>query len=867
MPSTQLVTRFARCRVRVVSCSYYHSIVATGDPAAGDVTYETYSFGRNDFGQLGHNDTTEKKFPHPITQLKGQRVVSLACGQYHSCVVTAEGRLMACGKNDYGQVGVESSDSVKRLIAVGGGLEGEIVSEVRCGYYHTLALTTHGPYSFGRNDYGQLGHSPTPRLPTPTPIPNLNSTITRIAAGCYHSVFAEAGGRVWVCGRNNHGQLGVGDCMERHEVTHIDTFVGKYISHIAAGFYHTIILTGADENVTNLSSQDSQSFSSQKVLSMPCMRWNDLALDPLSAMSPVIPAKNANNNENSTLDAALEDESRQSSPRPPFYDEAPISNASLAAPRNAPLSFPEEEDGKSLYSLTSTTPLPFDDQTLGTLGTHPTNAGQTNQDILESAHGSSLFEHDGSCRQDKAALFLLAHMERLSSSLIPSNEDFPVVGLSASTPELNATFNNLVSYNTSKELYCVDVHPSTFHLLHSLIQSLHSPLFSCTLLLEENRSYLILACLRILKANLSRLLMTKDVVGHIRLAILEVQKKGSANEDAEKHHDVLANETIMPAHLLPLPFTTAAAPKSTSSFSPSFLHDSNEATFQSTIDEYVSALVALHQVLILITEAPSYFNETAASVQSEAASTLILGLELFYPTQDDQVKLLTNLFACPLPRDGDRDSLTGDQMSAIEEDSQLRDALLTGLTASRCFLLDPLLERLSDDDIVCYLIPNPENFTIGVDDAVLTPTIPSTSNLNTVMKLLVKQQNLNSEFEDPGSAFHSQPCADEDSTDGSSNQHLQRAKNHRKLISKLILALFKHAMHWAASEKQGSRGDFTTVQGGPQQGAGPQAFLEDSLKGMCDQTTTVGSASLLEFASLALLHAIEFMTKMINSSR
>ena len=113
------------------------------------------------------------------------------------------------------------------MVTVSGGLEGEVVSEVRCGYYHTLALTLHGPYSFGRNDYGQLGHSPTPRLPTPTPIPNLNSSITKIAAGCYHSVFAEAGGRVWVCGRNNHGQLGVGDCMERHEVTHIDTFIGK----------------------------------------------------------------------------------------------------------------------------------------------------------------------------------------------------------------------------------------------------------------------------------------------------------------------------------------------------------------------------------------------------------------------------------------------------------------------------------------------------------------------------------------------------------------------------------------------------------------------------------------------------------------
>ena len=324
----------------------------------------------------------------------------------------------------------------------------------------------------------------------------------------------------------------------------------QYISHIAAGFYHTIILTGADENITNTSAQDSQSFSSQKVLSMPCMRWSDSGLDPSSAVSATAPlnlsgtsAMGGNNNDKSILDAALEDEARriQSSPRPPFYDES-TNATSLAGPR-APLSFPEEEDGKSLHSLTSTTPLPFDDQTLGTLGTHPTNAGQTNQDILESAHGSSLFEEDGSCRQDKAALFLLAHMERLASSLIPSPEDFPVVGLSATTPDLQATFNTLVSCNTSKERYCIDVHPSTFHLLHALIQSLHNPLFSCTLLLEENRSYLILACLRILKANLSRLLTTKDVVGHIRLAMFEQQKQSPRDaEEADKDYVLVASE-------------------------------------------------------------------------------------------------------------------------------------------------------------------------------------------------------------------------------------------------------------------------------------------------------------------------------------
>ncbi|GMH96967.1 hypothetical protein TrST_g6277 [Triparma strigata] len=853
-------------RVRVVSCSYYHSIVACESD-------ETYSFGRNDFGQLGHNDTTEKKFPHPITQLKGQRVISLACGQYHSCVVTSEGRLLACGKNDYGQVGVEGSETFKRMVTVSG-LENEIVTEVRCGYYHTLALTSKYPYSFGRNDYGQLGHSPTPRLSTPTPIPSLSSSITKIAAGCYHSVFAEAGGRVWVCGRNNHGQLGVGDCIERHGVVPIDTFVGKYISHIAAGFYHTIILTGADENDANSGSPDTQSFSSQKILSMPCMRWTQAPEDKSSGSSSAANPKVAsqNNNESNPIDNKESNPDEilaASSPRgqPPFHhDDATATTSSMTT--SAPtLSFPEEEDGKSLHSFTSTTPLPFDDQCSEV--TLPTNA-QTNQDMIESVHGSSLFEDsDNSCRQDKAALFLLAHMERLSSTLIPSPEDFPVVGLSSSTPELLATFKERVANNASKERFCVDVHPSTFHLLHSLIHSVHDPAFACTRLLDENRSFLILACLRILKANLSRLLTTKDVVGYVRSAMVEHR---NSNSPANPHvyggdtcsidSNVLLTETIMPSHLLPV------------MLQPSFEDENaNEATFNSTVQQYVTALTALHQVLIQVVEAPSFFNETAATVQSEAASTIILGLELFYPSQTDQVQLLSDLFACPPPRDGDREgslggSLGGDQMSAIEEDSQLRDALSAGLTASRFFLLDPLLERLSDDRIACYLVPNPLNFTIDLPDATVTPSMSASTNLNNLMKLLVKQLNLTMEQSplDIHQGSNPHQFIDDDSMDGESANQYNRIKNHRKLISKLLLSLFKHTMHWAAGEAMASAPS-AHAPAALKNSANPKAFLETTLSIVSNNPTPEGSSCLIEFTSLCLLHSVEFMTTLVNSSR
>ena len=110
--------------------------------------------------------------------------------------------------------------------------------------------------------------------------------------------------------------------------------------------------------------------------------------------------------------------------------------------------------------------------------------------------------------------------------------------------------------------------------------------------------------------------------------------------------------------------------------------------------------------------------------------------------------------------------------------------------------------------------------------------------------------NLNTDLDDLGSsALHGQPYADEYSMDGSAHHYLHVAKNHRKLISKLVLAIFKHAMHWAAGEKQVPGGVSATARDAPiLKDAGAQVFLESSLKVVCDQTTPVGSASLLEFA-------------------
>jgi len=252
----QLVPGFGTLgrRVTHVSCSYYHSAVSTD---SGDL----FTFGRNDFGQLGHGDTVDRKEPTKVEALALlDAVVSIACGQYHTAVALSNGSVYASGKNDYGQLGFKVPEPHRRMSQVkffgGKQLQNSdknhfLIKELRAGYYHTIALSTTGKlWVFGRNDYGQLGiGNSNQKVFGPRDIEEFDgetSKVFKIAAGCYHTLVVDDLQTLHVFGRNNHGQLGCGDASEK-----LSPFAMKSLSSglrfvgIAAGFYHTIILMGS----------------------------------------------------------------------------------------------------------------------------------------------------------------------------------------------------------------------------------------------------------------------------------------------------------------------------------------------------------------------------------------------------------------------------------------------------------------------------------------------------------------------------------------------------------------------------------------------------------------------------------------------
>lgn len=85
------------------------------------------------------------------------------------------------------------------------------VVQIALGAFHSLFLTINGEvYSTGDNIYGQLGIG-FEALHTRTTLYKINlSNVVKIAAGNYHSLFLTAEGKVYTCGKNDKGQLGIG---------------------------------------------------------------------------------------------------------------------------------------------------------------------------------------------------------------------------------------------------------------------------------------------------------------------------------------------------------------------------------------------------------------------------------------------------------------------------------------------------------------------------------------------------------------------------------------------------------------------------------------------------------------------------------
>ncbi len=239
---------------------------------------EVYSWGSGDKGRLGLGDNANRPVPTKIKSLGegiyGERKASqVLAGSVHTVVHTTDGELLVFGKHEYLGLGPPVTAHMSELDTLQPVLldafEGVPILTVSVGPggYHTVALTLrYDVYSWGHNRVGQLGVHPakSERIPDGAEylskpqkaIPeggDWGGRPVSVAAGWGHSVVVNEHGQAFVCGRNQKGQLGVGDRIlplnerdHRHQPTFtlIDEgdIAHRRVESVVCGGEHTVFL-------------------------------------------------------------------------------------------------------------------------------------------------------------------------------------------------------------------------------------------------------------------------------------------------------------------------------------------------------------------------------------------------------------------------------------------------------------------------------------------------------------------------------------------------------------------------------------------------------------------------------------------------
>ena len=118
------------------------------------------------------------------------------------------------------------------------GEQGKTRAKVVGGWNHFVALKANGEvWTWGYNNYGQLGLGNTISATTPTKTKLYDSEdttqdvyVTDVAAGSYHTLVLKSDGTVWSAGYNAYGQLGNGNTANLTEFVQVQGIPGKVIA-------------------------------------------------------------------------------------------------------------------------------------------------------------------------------------------------------------------------------------------------------------------------------------------------------------------------------------------------------------------------------------------------------------------------------------------------------------------------------------------------------------------------------------------------------------------------------------------------------------------------------------------------------------
>nr|BDV49870.1 MAG: RCBTB1-like protein [Metapenaeopsis lamellata majanivirus] len=203
---------------------------------------DVYALGSNHVGCLGVGDQISTMGPRKIESLCQKKVKGIACGsEPHVLVYTENGELYSWGSNEYQQLG--NSSAMLELSPNLVNIPNKRITQIAAGGLHSLALTVEGEvFAWGYNAYGQVGNGLTlENVSNPSRI--FANGIVDIACGQMFSMAVMSTGEVYGWGLNTHGQLGTGNRVNQLIPCKVTGLQGIIIIKIACGHSHTLALS------------------------------------------------------------------------------------------------------------------------------------------------------------------------------------------------------------------------------------------------------------------------------------------------------------------------------------------------------------------------------------------------------------------------------------------------------------------------------------------------------------------------------------------------------------------------------------------------------------------------------------------------
>jgi hypothetical protein len=161
-----------------------------------------WAWGDNASGDLGDDSGEGRDDAEPVPGLTN--VISIASGDQHCFAICSDGKIWGWGLNEDWELGIGNATDqavpclismLTNVIALGGGFE------------HSIALLSNGTVkAWGANYIGEIGDISSS---TPVDVPGL-SNIVSIACGGFHNLFINTGGNLFVWGADYSAQFGDG---------------------------------------------------------------------------------------------------------------------------------------------------------------------------------------------------------------------------------------------------------------------------------------------------------------------------------------------------------------------------------------------------------------------------------------------------------------------------------------------------------------------------------------------------------------------------------------------------------------------------------------------------------------------------------